>query len=493
MGSTWVLSEIIERGDWKRPIRLLTDCSLRSCDLKVVRAKVSKDNMSASQSLRSILGAYMDQGKAAEEIKSFLSNTSEDESQLGDLETFASRLLTLLENCFFSCLSSSQSSRSKCVQREKLWSSFHKLRLNEVDKLWQTFFSQHPNLKLGPCVYQHVNQKMYSDLVNSHFSAVMSVVNNDAVKVPDLTTNEENILRYAAGYVPFKLLRDREETFAIKSPGIVECLSAMAVNGEESSLLDYTRNWVLQINRGGLFEINDMTYSLFQEIEMKVRRHLLLQFHKVTADQRGSIISTIASDETIQFFWTILSVDIPDEKEAMDVLELIIGMWLNIRGFSLAGIWQDQYMRANKQASQRKKSLRKELKRKSEEATKTASNFVTEGSNTTASDVPQTKKKRVPKGCNSIPQARQGRASLSKKGTPRYLKKNVSSAVRHEKTPSLAENTSECQKNPSTKRATGHLQEMNLPPTNNLSNFNNDTSPSVTSTNSPLLLQLLKK
>ena len=146
----------------------------------------------------------------------------------------------------------------------------------------------------------------------------------------------------------------------------------MAVNGEESSLLEYTRNWIFLINKGGLFEINDMTYSLFREIEMKVRRHLLLQFNKAAANQRESIISTIASDESIQFFWTILSVDTEDETQPVNILKLIIGLWLNIRGFSLAGTWQDNYMCANK-ISQRKKPLRKDLKRKSEDCSKNLS------------------------------------------------------------------------------------------------------------------------
>ena len=100
--------------------------------------------------------------------------------------------------------------------------------------------------------------------------------------------------------MPLTILRDKE--VSTQSPGAVECLTAMAVNGEESSLLEYTRNWIFLINKGGLFEINDMTYSLFREIEMKVRRHLLLQFNKATANQRESIISTIVSDESIQFF-----------------------------------------------------------------------------------------------------------------------------------------------------------------------------------------------
>ena len=53
----------------------------------------------------------------------------------------------------------------------------------------------------------------------------------------------------------------------------VECLSAMAINGEDSSLLEYTTRWTALVNQR-LFEINNATYMLFRDIEMKVQTHL---------------------------------------------------------------------------------------------------------------------------------------------------------------------------------------------------------------------------
>ena len=47
----------------------------------------------------------------------------------------------------------------------------------------------------------------------------------------------------------------------------MECLSTMAVNGDESSFLSYTLEWNRTVNRGGLFEVNDETYRLFKQIE----------------------------------------------------------------------------------------------------------------------------------------------------------------------------------------------------------------------------------
>lgn len=41
------------------------------------------------------------------------------------------------------------------------------------------------------------------------------------------------------------------------------------MNGEESSLTEYTSKWISLCNRGGLFEINDMSYLRFRDIELK--------------------------------------------------------------------------------------------------------------------------------------------------------------------------------------------------------------------------------
>ena len=71
---------------------------------------------------------------------------------------------------------------------------------------------------------------------------------------------------------------------------------------------------------------------------------------------------SIASDDNIQFYWTILSVDITSEENACKVLKKIIGIWLTVRGYSIAGTWLEQHLEISKRNS-KKKGLRTELKR----------------------------------------------------------------------------------------------------------------------------------
>lgn len=301
--------------------------------------------------------------QAKEEVRQFLEVITQDDERLCKFDAFSLNLMKMLEKCFFSCVSkSSQSCRSKCVKREKMWSAFHQLRIKELSKIWQDLFGKQGFPKLNPSVYQFVNQKLYMDLISSHISAK---IDNNPVEIPALTVDEENILRYVAGYIPYKLLKRYEKNPSTNSAGIIECLSAMAVNGDESDCLTYTTHWISCVNRGGLFEISDNTYTFFTEIEVRVRKQLLIAFDRKATEEdlRESIIDSVASDEDVQFYWTILSVDIEREDQATLVLKQIIGLWLTVRGFSIAGKWMDQYLQISKQSTSKTKGLRTELKR----------------------------------------------------------------------------------------------------------------------------------
>ena len=262
----------------------------------------------------------VDRAKAAkEDVRRFLAAAIESSS----FDEFAAQLVRELERCFFSCVSADAPFRSKHIKREKLWRSFHRIRVTKVEKMWQDLFQQNTETlpKISPLVYQSVTQKLYLDILNCHLGAALdSRRNASSSPEPPLSADEENILRYIAGYVPFKLLKWYEKSKAVESVSVVECLSGMAVNGEESDAIAYTSKWIELVNRGGVFEVSDATFTFFKEVELKVYQELLQAFERNTQmgpAQRDIIISTVATDESIQFHWTILSVDIIDEARTM--------------------------------------------------------------------------------------------------------------------------------------------------------------------------------
>ena len=113
-----------------------------------------------------------------------------------------------------------------------------------LPKLWNGFSSDP-----SPLVCQHVNYKLYVELMRSNLSQDSPCSTN--VDIPELNEDEENILRYAVGYVPFKLLKKCEKSLDAEfTASVSECL--LSVNSDESDLMEYTRSWTLLVNRGGL-------------------------------------------------------------------------------------------------------------------------------------------------------------------------------------------------------------------------------------------------
>ena len=110
---------------------------------------------------------------------------------------------------------------------------------------------------------QYVNQELFSNMIKSHCSSCSTL----ATKTVSMTREAENIVRYASGYVPYSLMKKHETSVQERSASFVECLSSMAVSGEEESFVEYTREWSSRVNRGGLF---DTSYALFREIDLRI-------------------------------------------------------------------------------------------------------------------------------------------------------------------------------------------------------------------------------
>ena len=43
--------------------------------------------------------------------------------------------------------------------------------------------------------------------------------------------------------------------------------------------------------------------------------------------------------DDVQFFWSMLSVDIANSDETSELLQSITTLWITIRGYSVAGNW----------------------------------------------------------------------------------------------------------------------------------------------------------
>ena len=215
-----------------------------------------------------------------------------------------------------------------------------------------------------PVLLQSVNRLIFNTLLIEYCSAKFAPIPT-AAHVPSdrMGSEEENALRYACGYTPFKLMKKFEKQGTQKAAQFVECLSNMAVGveNEESSFYNYTCEWVKAVDRGGLFHVSDYGFMLFKAIEIKTKEFLPQHLKSSLPTSKEVLITTIMEDHDVQFHLSMLTVDIDSDDNATELLQVIVEKWVTIRGFSVTSSWTEQYKQAVQQTTKRSKGLQKRL------------------------------------------------------------------------------------------------------------------------------------
>ena len=199
------------------------------------------------------------------------------------LERFCKELFQAINSCI------TEPALSTDDRREKSYQMFYVKRIGSLKKLWNDF---HGILQLpqpDPIWTQAVNRLLFDqDLVSRlgtdkrhEYQPTLST----ATATDGLGSDEENIIRYIAGYIPFKLMKAYEKKDTQEDANVLDCLSEMAISGPVDDFYTYTQEWTRAINRGGLFEVKDIVFSFFQKLDILMRailpQHLLGGFASV--------------------------------------------------------------------------------------------------------------------------------------------------------------------------------------------------------------------
>ena len=143
---------------------------------------------------------------ASDSVRVFLDGLSDENAQQQlEFDALATNLVYTIENCVCTAISSAQTCRAKSVLREQLWRAFHQLRIKELVDVWKRFYSATQRVKFDPLIEQ-VNQKLFEDILKTHLQAPPQAEASN-VSTLQLSEAEENIIRYAAGYVSMSLLK----------------------------------------------------------------------------------------------------------------------------------------------------------------------------------------------------------------------------------------------------------------------------------------------
>ena len=227
----------------------------------------------------------------------------DDQAHLFD--TFSEELVATIESCF-DVVGKEHSARA---WKEKALVNFHRLRLNKIPAICTSLYSQVGLKNDDPLLLQSVSQEVFNTLIVHRMNSRIPSAVAPSHAEP-LDKDEENALQYASGYIPLKLLKKHSKHTDEKASNFVTCLKSMAVEEDQykDTFEDYTREWIEQVDHGGLFQINDCTFNFFKAVECQVRKRLPALLKSQHGVSKESLISATISDEEVEFFWTLLSV-----------------------------------------------------------------------------------------------------------------------------------------------------------------------------------------
>ena len=130
-------------------------------------------------------------------------------------------------------------------------------------------------------LYLHVMRKVHNTLVRTRNATDIPLTPSTAPNDP-LGEHDEQVLRYAAGYIPFSLVK----TYRRQSNAHAKAFAAFLLSWkcpsdstteECGSFLSYTKKWLERINRGRLFNFNNEVYYFFRSMEFECRKHVRKQ------------------------------------------------------------------------------------------------------------------------------------------------------------------------------------------------------------------------
>ncbi len=168
--------------------------------------------------------------------------------------------------------------KSHSTMRGRLWAAFHKVAMCDLPPVWDNIFSSLGLECKDKLICQSTNEKVFNMLivsVNSYLKRAQRA--QPAVEKLWFLISKCTSVRWG----PHALLK-RFESHGKRYEKYFECLGDMSVGSGSSDFLEYTKEWMSRVNRGGLFPLNNQTFLLFSEIERTARTLLasrILDYH----------------------------------------------------------------------------------------------------------------------------------------------------------------------------------------------------------------------
>ena len=275
------------------------------------------------------------------------------------LEEFCKHLVQFLRGCLPQV--SSQSGR------EKMWLQYHTIRTSkDYFILWNNFLTKSIRAGLTPIFFQFITDTMFKKLVKESYpvehtpssSGEAAAAATAAAAPESLTYEEQNVIRYTAGYVPRALKKKLEKSGYKNKKQLILCLIDLLES--DGGIYDESQDWVKLVNRGGLIQVSSVLFLLLSAMEQEVKCYLSNMKNKQGRNIKKDLIDAINSSREVQLHWSTLSFEWgPDEARVL--FEMIVELWVTMRGFSYVSAWIERHKDSTKKTTQKSKGLRKNI------------------------------------------------------------------------------------------------------------------------------------
>uniref|UniRef100_A0A7M5WVV8 Uncharacterized protein n=2 Tax=Clytia hemisphaerica TaxID=252671 RepID=A0A7M5WVV8_9CNID len=209
-------------------------------------------------------------------------------------------------------------------------------------KFWRQIFKDFPESKELRILLHYILHKLHKQIWNYRNNLVENRPETKALSLK-LTLQEENILRYVAGYIPYVLLKkleDRKESDSKTALLLVLHSWSQEQGGKVIPFLEYTRSWTEKINRGGAYVINDEFYIFIRRLENVIRTVLNrnLMVHYAGEDLRPLIFEKMDKSSLVRMSWDSLTKDLSDSLSNY-LKSAVFKIWTNVRANAFIKAW----------------------------------------------------------------------------------------------------------------------------------------------------------
>ncbi|XP_070560807.1 uncharacterized protein [Ptychodera flava] len=252
-------------------------------------------------------------------------------------------------------------------QSEEVWHSHFNLWVDEdVTEKLMSYFKTLIRVKyMDRHLFAMTRLFVYRLAVTARIQSEKTTSAENIDNATKLSKEELEALRYFAGYVPSTLLRKLQKKS--KNSEYITMLNEMreVQDKQHDDKVPETKAWISKQDRGGLFHVTDVAFSLFVEIESVCKRHLTItKIGRASQNKviHKPIIDEIHSSRQINSLWASVTRNTDNDDLSCQLFSMIVNLYVQVRCFSFSRSVVELHKTTNSLHVKGSKGLRKTLK-----------------------------------------------------------------------------------------------------------------------------------